>query len=147
MNTEHNAPPDDTADADLAPRARPGYRSQPTGMDMTQKAAMAAALVRVTVGVIGFGGTLLWLPITIATPVLAGVSVLMMVTGCTSLSKATRATLPKLTRLIAAAAALCALAIVGLTVVLGAGAFGPVRNMAPPPEAPPTVTFEPPPGR
>lgn len=133
--------------ADLAPRARPGFRSAPAGMDMTQKAAMVAALVRVTVGVIGFGGTLLWLPITMATPVLAGVSVLMMVTGCTSVSKATRLVIPKLAPLVAGATALIALGIIGVTAVLGAGAFGPVRNMEPAPAGPPTVTFEPPPGQ
>lgn len=144
MNTLDDTHQDD---AELAPRARPGFKSQPTTLDMTQKAAMVAALVRVTVGVVGFGGTLLWLPITMATPVLAGVSLLMMVTGCTSLSKATRHALPHLTRWVAAGAGLCALGVVGLTLALGAGAFGPVRNAAPPPPGPPTVTFEPPPGR
>lgn len=148
-------PPSDDADLerdgpledDLAPRPRPGYRSPPAGMDMTQKAAMVAALVRVVVGAIGFGGTLLWLPITIATPVLAGVSVMMMVTGCVSLSKATRVALPRLTRAVAAACALVALVIVGLTAVLGAGAFGPMRNLPAGTPGPPIVTFEPPPGR
>ena len=134
-------------DGDLAPRARPGFRSAPTGMDMTQKAQVVAALVRVVAGLIGFAGTLLWLPITIATPVLAGVSVLMMVTGCTSLSRASRQSMPRLTRIVAVACAAGTLMIVGLTVTLGAGAFGPVRNAAPAPTGRPTVTFEPPPSR
>ncbi len=139
--------PQQDDDAELAPRARPGFRSQPVALDMTQKAQVVAALVRVVAGLIGFGGTLLWLPITIATPVLAGVSVLMMVTGCTSLSRASRLAMPRLTPVVALASAAGTIVIVGLTVVLGAGAFGPLRNMPPAPQGRPTVTFEPPPGR
>lgn len=137
-------PPDDDG---LAPRPRAGFHSRPAGLDMTQKAALMAALVRVIAGLTGLAGTLLWLPITMATPVLAGVSMLMMVTGCTSVSKATRSVYPRLTRTVAAACAAGALIVVALTTVLGAGAFGPVRNQPGPSPGPPTVTFEPPPGR
>lgn len=138
-------PPED--DAELAPRPRPGFTSQPAGLDMTERAQLAAALVRIIAGLGGLGGTLLWLPITIATPVLAGVSMLMMVTGCASLQKATRHALPRLARIAVATCAAGTLLIIGLTVTLGAGAFGPVRNQPPPPTGPPTITFEPPPGR
>ncbi|MBI1946066.1 MAG: hypothetical protein HYS27_10240 [Deltaproteobacteria bacterium] len=147
MTTTTDDPEPAPDDAELAPRARPGYRSRREGLDMTQKAALVAALVRVLAGLGGLGGTLLWLPITIATPVLAGVSTLMMVTGCLSVSKASRAVYPKLARIVAAACAAGALVVVALTATLGAGAFGPVRNAAPAPVGAPTVTFEPPPGR
>ncbi|OGQ11930.1 MAG: hypothetical protein A2138_22445 [Deltaproteobacteria bacterium RBG_16_71_12] len=147
MNQDDDAPELPPDDADLAPRPRAGYRSRPAGLEMTQRAALMAALVRVAAGLTGLAGTLLWLPITIATPVLAGVSILMMVTGCSSVSKATRSVYPRLTFMVAAACAAGSLIVVALTAVLGAGAFGPVRNQAAPPAGPPTVTFEPPAGR
>lgn len=117
---------------------------------------MVAALFRAGIGLVGLAGTLLWIPVPRVgpgghaipiVPVLAAVSILMMVTGCTSLSKVTRAIYPRLARIVAGAFALAALAVVVLTATLGAGAFGPQRNPPPSPPGPATVTFEPPPGR
>ncbi len=153
IDTDDHAPDDD---ADLAPRPRPGHRSKPGGLDMTQKAAVVAALFRAGIGLVGLAITLLWIPVPRVgagghsvpiVPVLAAVSILMMVTGCTSLSKVTRAVYPKLARMVALAFAAAALAVVAVTATLGAGAFGPARNPQPAPPGPATITFEPPPGR
>ncbi|MCC7071564.1 MAG: hypothetical protein IT383_09585 [Deltaproteobacteria bacterium] len=123
---------------------------------MTQKAALVAALFRAGIGLAGLSITLLWIPVPHVgggghsvpiVPVLAAVSILMMVTGCTSLSKVTRVAYPRLARWVAVGFALGALVVVALTAALGAGAFGPARNPPPTTPTPPTITFEPPPGQ
>jgi hypothetical protein len=148
------APTDAPDDGDLAPRPRPGFRSRPA-VDATEKAALFAGVLRACLGAAGLFAAVLYLPIHIATPILAGVSILMMVTGTTSTWRAVRSAPPAYRKIPAVLGAACLLATgvsVVLTLVFGAGAFGPVaaareaaRAQAEQEarEAPPTVRFEP----
>lgn len=133
-----NEPPDD-----IAPHRRPGFRSaSPNDYD---KARLFAGATRAMLGCAGFFASLLYFPIAIATPVLSGVSVLMMVTGTVSVWRAVLPA-PALKAVWRGVALLCGLvtaASVVLTLVLGAGALGPLR--AGPPQSAPgegTVKFE-----
>ena len=80
---------DDADDGGIAPRPRPGFRSQPA-FGAAEKAGLFAGVLRAAVGCAGLFAALLYLPIQNVTPVLAGVSILMMVTGCTSSFRAVR---------------------------------------------------------
>lgn len=121
-------PPED----DLAPRPRPGFRSKrEPQVDAYEKARLFAGMLRAALGCVGFFASLLYLPIQMATPILAGVSLLMMVTGSTSVWRAVREA-PALKMLPRAVALLCvavAAVTVVLTLILGAGALGPLHGM------------------
>lgn len=139
-------------DAEHAPRPRPGYRSRRAAEGAFETAQLAAGVLRASLGAAGLFAAILYLPIQTATPILAGVSILMMVTGCTSTWRAVRNAPPRLRRIplfLMSACALSTLMSVVLTLVFGAGAFGPVpaaREQARQEalkEAAPTVRFEP----
>jgi hypothetical protein len=127
------AAPDADDDADLAPRPRPGWRSrrderQRGGAERTH---LFAAVLRAGAGVAGLFAALLYLPIQNVTPVLAGVSILMMVTGNTGAWRAVRE-IPALKRLplvLTGGCAVATVAVVVLTLVFGAGSFGPLRDL------------------
>ena len=132
-------------DAGIAPRPRPGFRSRPQPqVDPYEKARLFAGMTRAALGCVGFFASLLYLPIQMVTPVLAGVSLLMMVTGSTSVWRAVREA-PSLKMLPRAVALLCtvvAMVSVILTMVLGAGALGPLKDMPRPGRDDGAVRFE-----
>lgn len=139
-------------DAGIAPRPRPGWKSRPASIDAFQKASLFAGVLRAALGAAGLFASLLYLPIHTATPILAGVSILMMVTGSTSSWRAVRQAPPayrKIPLYLAGGCAVATAASVVLTLVFGAGTFGPIaaaREQAREDarsSAPPTVRFEP----
>lgn len=138
-----DAPGDDPAG--IAPRPRPGFRSRaPPQVDPYEKARLFAGMTRAVLGCVGFFASLLYMPIQMVTPVLAGVSLLMMVTGTTSVWRALREApaLKMLTRAVALMCTMVALVTVVLTVVLGAGALGPLKDMPRPGRDDGAVRFE-----
>jgi hypothetical protein len=130
--------------ADLAPRARPGFKSRPApSISTTSMAGLFAGVVRAVVGLLGFTAALQLLPVHMATPILAGVSVLLVVTGNVSAWRAldgSRA-LRLVFRTLVAISMLVLLAVTVATATLGAGALRK-RPLPPPDEGPPTVRFE-----
>jgi hypothetical protein len=105
-------------------------------------AALFAGVVRAIVGLLGFGASLLMLPIHQATPILAGVSVLLVVTGNVSAWRAIEGSraLRIVFRALVGLSLVTLLAITAATAVWGAGAL---RPKAPPADdGPPTVRFE-----
>src|SRR5687768_602630 len=134
------------SDDDLAPRPRPGFRTPRAPDAHLDRARLFAGALRALLGTAGFFASLQYLPIQMATPILSGVSLLMIVTGCTSAWRAV-AGAPALRRLPLVLVAVCALAVATtlvLTVVLGAGALGPLarwqREHAQ--DTAPTIRFE-----
>ena len=65
----------------IVPRPRPGYRSQPQGIAPRVKAELIAATLRALIGVVALATAILYLPTHMVTPILSGVSVIMVVTG------------------------------------------------------------------
>jgi hypothetical protein len=133
----------DAPEIDLAPRPR--RRAPPTSS--LDRAGFIAGILRAGLGVLGLFGSTLYLPVHMATPVLSGVSILMMVTGCTTVWRVTRdeARVRPVARVLAVVCALATVVIVGLTAILGAGAFGPnFRAIAAAQHAddPPSVQFQ-----
>lgn len=145
----------DGDDAGIAPRPRPGWKSRPASpasIDAFQKASLFAGVLRAALGAAGLFASLLYLPIHTATPILAGVSILMMVTGSTSAWRAVRQAPPayrKIPLYLAGGCAVATAASVVLTLVFGAGTFGPIAaareeaRAEASASAPPTVRFEP----
>ena len=124
------------------PSPRPGFRSHP--VDNYDKARLFAGATRAVLGCAGFFASLLYFPIVIATPVLAGVSILMMVTGSLSVWRAVLEA-PALKPAWRAVAGLCGLVTVATiagTLVLGAGALGPLADLKAPSRDDGTVQFE-----
>ena len=136
-----NEPPED-APNDVAPRPRPGFRSKPD--DSYDKARLFAGATRAILGCAGFFASLLYFPIVIATPILSGVSILMMVTGSLSVWRALldAPALKNVWRAVAGFCALVALGTTAATVVLGAGALGPLRDLQAAPPDDGAVHFE-----
>lgn len=137
----------DDADDDIAPRPRPGFRSRRSDViPGGEKAHLFAAVLRAAAGCVGLFAALLYLPVQPVTPILAGVSILMMVTGSTSSHRSVR-DVPALKRIplfvIGACGVVTALTIV-LTLVLGAGSLGPFAHVQMHPAAPDdgTIRFE-----
>lgn len=64
----------------IAPRPRPGFRSRPE-VSTSDKAALVATTMRALLGVLCLGVAVLYLPSHMVTPILSGVSVLMIVSG------------------------------------------------------------------
>jgi len=93
-----DARPQDTASHDdddrgaPVPRPRPGYRTPEPGWSvrMSAWAPVTATMLRAITGVVAFLGTMLAMPVHHATPFLVGVSLVMVVGGCTSTLKVTR---------------------------------------------------------
>src|ERR1043166_2404123 len=139
---------DAAADSSIAPRPRPGFRSKPA-FGATEKAGLFAGVMRAAVGCAGLFAALLYLTIQNVTPILAGVSILMMVTGCTSSFRAVRE-MPALKRvpfiLMGACGLVTAVSIV-LTMTMGAGSLGPLADLKHMPKhsdgGAPTVSFQP----
>ena len=136
--------PDDE-DEDLAPRPRPGWRTRAPQGAAVGAAALFAGVLRAAVGAVGLFAAVLYLPIQPATPILAGVSILMMVTGCASTWRAV-AQVPRLRRvawvLMGGCGSAIALTLV-LTWVLGAGALGPFARLKAERAGAPPITFQP----
>ncbi len=142
-------PEEPTAETgDLAPAPRPGYRTPraaPGGISTTQMAALFAGVLRACLGLLGFFAALLYLPVHQATPILAGVSVLLVVTGNVSVFRAIdgSAGVRRLFKGFAAMSLLVLLASTALVIVLGAGAFRPRPPVTQQQdEGPPTVRFQ-----
>lgn len=135
-----NEPPPPATD-EMAPRPRPGFRSQ---ADLYDKARLFAGGTRAVLGCAGFFASLLYFPIVIATPILAGVSILMMVTGSLSVWRAVldAPALKAVWRAVAALCLLVTLATVVATLVLGAGALGPLADLKGAPADDGAVRFE-----
>jgi hypothetical protein len=122
----------DDAD-DIAPRPRPGFKSRAGGViPGGEKAHLFAGVLRAAAGCVGLFAALLYLPIQPVTPILAGVSILMMVTGSTSSSRAVRdvPALKSVAVFVIAACAVVTALTLGLTLVLGAGSLGPFAHMS-----------------
>jgi hypothetical protein len=138
-------PPQGSADPDqgVAPRPRPGYTTPSGKISTNQMAALVGGVFRTVVGVLGFFAALLYLPVHQATPILAGVSLLLTVTGTVTVHRAIEGQggVRLMFRVLLGATLVSLATITVLVVVLGAGAFRP----RPPPTAddrPPTVRFE-----
>lgn len=142
---------DDVDGGDIVPRPRPGYRSRTTSWSQTMAAwsPVAAGVLRAGAGVIAYVASLLTLPLHHATPFLIGVSLVMLVGGCTSVLKQSRddVRLRGFGRTFTIASAVLVLVATGIALKLGPGAFAPKLSAPPAPRAPAhsdgTVTFEP----
>lgn len=110
----------------IAPRPRPGYRSR-APVSMTAKASLVATTARALLGVISLGIAVLYLPPQMVTPILSGVSVLMIVSGSYAawrLGRREERLLPYVRVVYYGAPALGALIFVAMF-VFGAGFLGP----------------------
>jgi hypothetical protein len=145
QNTSQVESTPDESDNNLAPRPRPGFRSH-SDFDTAAKTQLAAGVMRAVLGAVGFAASLLYVPVTMATPILAGVGVLMMVTGTTSTWRAARLGPRRATHVVLAFCAVAVVVSCALAAWLGPGAFSPVRGMSHPSDGP-VIHFEPPPGR
>jgi hypothetical protein len=99
--------------------------------DTYDTARLFAGSVRAALGCVGFFASLLYLPTQMATPILAGVSMLMMVTGTLSVWRALLLAphLRVVPRVVAGLCVLVTAATVALTLALGAGALGPLSDL------------------
>jgi hypothetical protein len=110
---------------DIAPRSRPGYRSPRPAP--SQKMALIAHVTRGLVGVVCLGAAVLYLPVHFITPVLSGVSFVMIVTGALGAWRCGRAD-PQIARI--AQISTWGLPILSglvfiLMAIFGAGGLGP----------------------
>jgi len=136
--------PEDDDPAGLAPRRRPGARTPP--VEMADRMALLAAAVRGGVGVLALFLSMLVLPAAQVTPILAGVSILMLVSGASACWSAGRRE-PRLARTARAfvwGLPIAGIVVVALTGILGAGSLGPSWSaLRAAPTGAPTVRFEP----
>ncbi len=137
MSDENNTSDENN---DIVPRARPGYRTpEPSwSRKMGEWAPVTASLLRAFTGLIAFVGTLLFMPLHHATPLLVGVSLVMVVGGCTSTLKTTRDEPGMRTigrRIVLATAALVMVGLV-VAVIKGPGAYAPDIHLSAPAPAP-----------
>jgi hypothetical protein len=142
MNPVHtDAAPDAAADdAGVAPRPRPGHRTPPKAplwWVMQAWAPVAAGVLRSTAGLIMFAASLLTLPMTMATPLLSGVSLVMLVGGVAATSRSCRDDdrLRGFGRWFPVIASGTAGVVVVVAVVCGPGAFAPDLGGQPAPPA------------
>lgn len=110
----------------IAPRPRPGFRSRPA-VTTHEKAALVATTARALLGVLCLGVAVLYLPPQQVTPILSGVSVLMVVSGSyTAWQLGRRAPLLRpYARLVYMGAPGLALLVFLLLPLVGAGGLGP----------------------
>jgi hypothetical protein len=130
----------------VAPTGRAGYETPPRAdVDDDSDVAffvrpeplalpvLVAGAVRAALGALGAVASLLTLPIHFATPVLIGISLLMLVTGCAGAFQASRGH-PHIRRAVWVLIAMCAAAVAGALLVVavkGAGAYAPKWRDAP----------------
>ncbi|HEY1100696.1 MAG TPA: hypothetical protein VGF99_17275 [Myxococcota bacterium] len=141
---------DDDVSAAPVPRPRAGYRTPKPSWSSTMQAwsPIAAGVLRAGSGVIAYVACLLTLPLHHATPFLIGVSLVMLVGGCTSILKYGRddVRLRGFSRGFTLLSALIVVVASGIAVVKGPGAFAPdLGAVAPPKPAVDdgTIRFEP----
>ena len=144
MNTDDSDPDFDS----IVPRPRPGYRTPKASLSSTMAAwsPVAAGVLRAGSGVIAYVASLLTLPLHHATPFLIGVSLVMLVGGCTSVLKQSRddLRLRGFGRAFTIGSAVVVLVATGIALYLGPGAFAPKLSAEPVPRAyDGTVGFEP----
>lgn len=110
--------------SDLSPRPRPGYETPAAPLLTT---ALFASLLRTFVGVFCLGIALLWFPGQMWTPILSGVSILMVVNGALAVWKCVRrAEAHKVFSLVLVwGPVVVALGIIGFAMVFGPGRLGP----------------------
>lgn len=129
----------------IVPRPRPGYRSRPEGVPTRTKAALVAAVMRALIGVVSLATAVLYLPVHMVTPILSGVSVVMIVTGTYSVWRVGVAE-PRLrqpTRVLAWVMPALTVLVFVVMAVLGAGSLGPDWGaLGGAPEGDGTVRFE-----
>ena len=138
----------DRFDGDIVTRPRPGYRTPKASLSSTMAAwsPVAAGVLRAGSGVIAYIASLLTLPLHHATPFLIGVSLVMLVGGCTSVLKQSRddLRLRGFGRAFTIVSAVVVLVATGIGVYLGPGAFAPDLKAEPAPAVyDGTVGFEP----
>ena len=141
----------DTDSDDLAPRPRPGWRSRrPDPVDVNALPQLFVAAMGGGMGVVALVAALLYLPPHMSTPVLAGVSLLMITRGAYGAWRVGSAE-PRFktpARVFSWGLPATALVVLALVGVLGVGGLAPDWGalLGPPqgPAPPPTVTFEPP---
>ncbi len=143
----------DDNDADsIVPRPRPGYRTPKTrtstlSATMAAWSPVAAGVLRAGAGVIAYVASLLTLPLHHATPFLIGVSLVMLVGGCTSVLKQSRddVRLRGFGRGFTLVTAAVILMATGIALYRGPGAFAPSLTGPAPAPRPydGTVGFEP----
>jgi hypothetical protein len=138
MPDEPIAPAAASDDEPRDPGARRGAgapRPLPLSLVLTAWAPVAAGVLRSAAGLIMFAASLLTLPMTMATPFLTGVSLVMLVGGVAATVKACRDDdeLRGFGRVFpVVAAGLAGVALV-VTLVVGPGAFAPQLRAPPPP--------------
>jgi hypothetical protein len=137
-------------DSDLAPRPRPGFKSRRADpIDPNAWPHLTAACIGGGLGVLALAAALLYLPPHMTTPILAGVSILMITRGAYGAWKVGAAE-PRVkapARVAVYGMTGAALVVMVLTVVLGAGGLAPDWGDvlgAPRARPAPTVTFQPP---
>ena len=110
---------------DVAPMRRPGFHSRELPVATRDKAQLIASATRVCAGIIGFVIALLFVPPHVVTPILASVSVLMVVSGSHQVWCVGRAEprLLTITRPLIWSAGLGCLLVIALMLVLGPGVF------------------------
>lgn len=127
---EPGGEPTDALDvsAAIVPRPRPGFRSKkPPGISSRVKSELIAAVLRSAVGVVCLAAATLYMPVHKVTPILTGVSLVMIVTGTYSVWRVgvSERRLRSPTRVLAWLIPSAALAVLLAMVFLGPGAFGP----------------------
>lgn len=129
----------------IVPRPRPGYKSRPQGIPTRTKAELVAAVMRALIGVVSLATAVLYVPTHMVTPILSGVSVIMVVTGTYSVWRVGVAEprLRHLTRPLTWAIPALAVAVFVAMLVVGPGALGPDwSDLAGEPAYDGTVRFE-----
>jgi hypothetical protein len=111
----------------IAPRPRPGFKSRPEKADLNAKGHLIATTLRGLVGVVCLAVSLLYMPPGMVTPILSGISCLMIVTGAYGAWQVGRKEplLQPFCRVSYWTVPLLGLLLFVLMLILGPGAFGP----------------------
>lgn len=129
----------------IAPRPRPGYRSE-RPIRLSDRASLVATSARALLGVLCLGVAVLYLPSHQVTPILSGVSVLMIVSGsyaCWQVGRREERLKPYAQVVYWGAPILGALVFV-VMFAFGAGSLGPSWDSLVGREAPlPTIRYQP----
>lgn len=110
---------------DIAPKPRPGYKSP--DLAPSEKLPMIAHIARGIVGLVCLAAATLYMPASFVTPVLSGVSCVMIVTGALGAWRVGRRdpSLKTISRFTVWALPIATVVIFVLVAVVGAGGFGP----------------------